>query len=435
MSKYVISAENLGKHYHITSATKKKKKGQMLRDALSETVAGSMDALRTTLGLPISTNREGWSRSFWALRDVNFQIEAGDSVGVIGSNGAGKSTLLKILSRITAPTTGKVHLRGRVGSLLEVGTGFHQELTGRENIYLNGAILGMRRREIDRKFDEIVAFSEVEEFLDTPVKFFSTGMRMRLAFSVAAHLEPEILLIDEVLAVGDAAFQKKSLSKMGDVIGDGRTVLFVSHNMGAVRALCQKAIFLEKGMVKAIGSVDEVSDSYLRATKAKTLDYRPSEIDLSKGGQILSATLLDKDGRTLDSFPHDEPFSVRLKIVIHRTVQQLYVSLIIYTSTLEGILVSHDFELDEEKLLARVPGIYGAHITIPAPLLAPGQYFIGFAVSRVKMSRQSRLGDDEHLTPFEIYDHGSALARSNIAWKGIVHIPLKWKYLSGDEAP
>lgn len=203
------------------------------------------------------------SEGFWALKEVSFEIKEGEAVGIVGRNGAGKSTLLKVLSRITEPTSGRIRLRGRVASLLEVGTGFHQELTGRENIYLNGAILGMGRAEIRRKFDEIVAFSEVEKFLDTPVKRYSSGMYVRLAFAVAAHLEPEILIVDEVLAVGDAAFQKKCMGKMGEVAHSGRTVLFVSHSMSAVQALCDKAVYLDKGTVRATGNVVTVVEQYL----------------------------------------------------------------------------------------------------------------------------------------------------------------------------
>ena len=205
----------------------------------------------------------------WALRDVSFEVKRGEVVGIIGRNGAGKSTLLKILSRITEPTAGSAKIHGRVGSLLEVGTGFHPELTGRENIYLNGAILGMRRAEIERKFDEIVAFAEIERFLDTPVKRYSSGMYVRLAFAVAAHLEPEILLVDEVLAVGDAQFQKKCLGKMGDVAKEGRTVLFVSHNMVAVQTLCQRAFWLDSGQLKAQGEVGTIVTTYLRAGLAE----------------------------------------------------------------------------------------------------------------------------------------------------------------------
>ena len=205
---------------------------------------------------------------FWALKGVSFELPPGEVLGVVGRNGAGKSTLLKVLARVTQPTTGRVELRGRVGSLLEVGTGFHPELTGRENIYLNGAILGMKRAEIDRKFDAIVAFAEVEQFLDTPVKRYSSGMYMRLAFAVAAHLEPEILIVDEVLAVGDAEFQKKCLKKMGDVTEEGRTILFVSHNMGAVQTICRRALLLDHGRLKRFGPTEEVVAEYLKVGEA-----------------------------------------------------------------------------------------------------------------------------------------------------------------------
>ena len=218
---------------------------------------------------------------FWALKDVSFSIDSGDVVGIIGRNGAGKSTLLKLLSRITEPTSGSIRLRGRVASLLEVGTGFHPELTGRENIFLNGAILGMARAEIKRKFDEIVAFAEVEKFLDTPVKRYSSGMYVRLAFAVAAHLEPEILIVDEVLAVGDAQFQKKCLGKMQDVSKGGRTVLFVSHNMGAVTTLCRKAIWLNGGRIVRTGSAREVVDEYLTASS----EAQKTVMDLSEANR------------------------------------------------------------------------------------------------------------------------------------------------------
>ncbi len=264
MSNIAIHTENLGKRYQ-----------------LGATVDFSRTFREVLLGLPRHFYRLSKSKAqrlldkneypkdtpkdtFWALRDINLDIEHGDVVGIIGRNGAGKSTLLKILSKITTPTTGFARINGRVGSLLEVGTGFHPELTGRENIYLNGSILGMRKNEIQKKFDEIVAFAEVEQFLDTPIKRYSSGMNVRLAFAVAAHLEPEILIVDEVLAVGDAAFQKKCLGKMEDVSKQGRTVLFVSHNMGAVRNLCPKSILLNSGEVEMLGDTNDVIDCYFK---------------------------------------------------------------------------------------------------------------------------------------------------------------------------
>jgi lipopolysaccharide transport system ATP-binding protein len=253
--KPIIKVENLSKQYHI--GVRRAPYGT-LRESLVGAVRAPFKRLRR--------NGHSADTTIWALKDVSFDVMPGEVVGVIGRNGAGKSTLLKILSRITEPTSGGVDLYGRVGSLLEVGTGFHPELTGRENVYLNGAVLGMNRNEIDKKFDEIVAFAEVEKFLDTPVKYYSSGMYVRLAFAVAAHLEPEILLVDEVLAVGDAAFQKKCLGKMEDVAGKGRTVLFVSHNMAAIQTMCSHCIYLRGGETRVQGRTEQVIPKYLSDT-------------------------------------------------------------------------------------------------------------------------------------------------------------------------
>ena len=258
MSETVISVENVSKRYVIGH---KRNRRDGLRHVVEEAFRAPLMWFRS-----LRERAKRQKEEFWALKDLSFEVKQGDVVGVIGPNGAGKSTLLKILSRITEPTTGRIRLNGRVASLLEVGTGFHPELTGRENIFLNGAILGMTKAEIERKFDEIVAFSEIEKFLDTPVKRYSSGMYVRLAFAIAAHLEPEILIIDEVLAVGDAQFQKKCLGKMGQIAQGGRTVLFVSHNMPAVRALCSKALLLHFGTVRAFGKVEPLVNQYLAET-------------------------------------------------------------------------------------------------------------------------------------------------------------------------
>lgn len=256
MSDTVIRVENLSKRYRLGAV---QARYGSLRESLVEAAALPFRKLRSLAsGVPLPAPNE-----IWALKDISFEVQRGEVLGIIGRNGAGKSTLLKILSRITRPTEGRVRLRGRVGSLLEVGTGFHPELTGRENIYLNGAILGMRRSEIERKFDEIVAFAEIEQFLDTPVKHYSSGMYMRLAFAVAAHLEPEILLVDEVLAVGDAQFQKKCLGKMGEVAKEGRTVLFVSHNMNAIEVLCELTCWINKGIIRNIGQTKDIVSDYM----------------------------------------------------------------------------------------------------------------------------------------------------------------------------
>src|SRR5579883_3045389 len=275
-----ITVEGLGKRYKIARVNSRGGY-RTLRETLSEGVVSLVGRLRGRAGAPALAD-------FWALRDVGFEVQAGKVVGIVGRNGAGKSTLLKILSRITKPTTGHVKIRGRVGSLLEVGTGFHPELTGRENTFLNGSILGMSRREIARRFDEIVAFAEIEEFLDTPVKRYSSGMYVRLAFAVAAHLEPEILLVDEVLAVGDFRFQKKCLAKMREVGRSGRTVLFVSHNMAALEALCDHCILIDQGAVKAQGE-----------TRSILAEYSGVGEDQASG----SRDLTDHVGRTNGSLP------------------------------------------------------------------------------------------------------------------------------------
>jgi len=270
MSNIAITVDGLGKLYHVGSQQERYK---TFRDAVRNAFGKPVQRLRSTFQSFQRKNRQAKKDelAFWALKDVGFEIKQGEVVGVIGGNGAGKSTLLKILSRIIEPTEGYADIHGRVGSLLEVGTGFHPELSGRENLFLNGAILGMRKAEIARKFDEIVDFAEVEKFIDTPVKHYSSGMYLRLAFAVAAHLEPEILLVDEVLAVGDQAFQKKCLGKMGEVAKEGRTVLFVSHNMGAVGSLCNSGIHLVRGNLNYRGDVDECITNYLRASQAATV--------------------------------------------------------------------------------------------------------------------------------------------------------------------
>lgn len=253
MSKPAIEVKNLSKVYNIGHERKSSAGTVTLRDAITNVVRKPAELV---------TGHKLKKEKFWALKDINFEVQSGDVVGIIGRNGSGKSTLLKVMSRIVEPTNGEIIMRGKTASLLEVGTGFHPELTGRENIYFNGSILGMKKKEIEAKFDEIVAFSEVEKFLDTPVKFYSSGMYVRLAFAVAAHLEPDILIVDEVLAVGDAAFQQKCLGKMRDVAGQGRTVLFVSHNMASVRSLCSKGILLDGGRIVATGDMEESISIY-----------------------------------------------------------------------------------------------------------------------------------------------------------------------------
>ncbi|MBI2814115.1 MAG: ABC transporter ATP-binding protein [Opitutae bacterium] len=317
MSSPVISVSGLGKRYYLSH----EKRQDTLRDSLTQQFR---QLGRRLTGA--ATEPEG--EEFWALRDVSFDVQQGDVIGIIGRNGAGKSTLLKILSRITEPTTGRVRLRGRIASLLEVGTGFHPELSGRENIFLNGAILGMSRAEIARKFDEIVAFAEVERFLDTPVKHYSSGMYVRLAFAVAAHLEPEILIVDEVLAVGDAAFQKKCLGKMQAVSrSDGRTVLFVSHNLQSIRQLCHSAVLLAGGQVQTSGPCARVLEFYQHGLAGPVVHVvPPPSADLLHCGYVTSVSVETLEGKPTSVFDVGQPWRIRVGFRIAKAQDQFVIA-------------------------------------------------------------------------------------------------------------
>ncbi len=361
MSKTVITAEGLGKSYMI--GHQQKESYSTLRDILTNLPKQLWSRLRN----PQYHTHENMEE-FWALKDVDFEIKQGDRVGIIGRNGAGKSTLLKILSRITEPTTGKVKIAGRVSSLLEVGTGFHPELTGRENIFLNGAILGMSRAEIRRKFDEIVAFAEVEKFLDTPVKRYSSGMYVRLAFAVAAHLEPEILIVDEVLAVGDVVFQNKCLGKMEDVGKEGRTVIFVSHNMAAIARLCSDIILLEKGFVKFRGGVNEGTNIYLRQARTKNkLDFN----DMSNHSgplsfsQLTNVELLDLNNQTASEFKTGGRLRLKIEFKLSEDISDLEIGFAIgptanyhysrFISDWEGLTTI--FKRGHHKIICDIPDL------------------------------------------------------------------------------
>jgi len=420
MSDFAIRAEQLGKKYKIGE----KERYRMLRDVLRDAAVATWQGMRRIVKRQARLERED-HRALWALKDVSFEVKPGDSVGIIGSNGAGKTTLLKILARVTVPTEGRVRLRGRVGSLLEVGTGFHPELTGRENIYLNGAILGMRKQEIDRKFDEIVAFSEVERFLDTPVKFYSSGMHVRLAFSVAAHLEPEILLVDEVLAVGDVAFQRKSLGRMEDVAQEGRTVLFVSHNMAAVKSLCKTGIYLEKGRVRHLGDIDEAVQVYLGSGELQQQSEVHLPADPARPVQILSVSVLNSVGNPVPTLPHDQPFDVGIQVAIRELTYRMNLGLYILDRDLDTVFSTHDFEQDDNRLQTRQPGLYAYHVHIP-PLLVPGHYRLSVRAMRLGRKTEKVLDNVEHVCPFDIFDNGSVFAKVNMKWVGKVSVPVKW---------
>jgi len=365
MSDLAIRVENLGKRYRLHGARGRYK---TLRESLMQSFA-----------VPFRTGQKAAEAdsTFWALKDVNFQLDRGDILGIIGRNGAGKSTLLKVLSRITDPTEGEVEIVGRVGSLLEVGTGFHPELTGRENIFLNGAILGMKKSEIASKFDEIVAFAETEKFLDTPVKYYSSGMYMRLAFAVAAHLEPEILIIDEVLAVGDAQFQKKCLGKVQEVGHSGRTVLFVSHNIGAIRGLCGKVVWLEQGRVKMIGDAESVTLRYMSSGSAASGSIAPSQHLQGSGAVTIEhAAVGDAADLPKESFLIGEPIKLTLSYRVRSSSRGSFWLLI--TSS-EGTVVVSSFQRDTSDLvLLAKDGCVS--VIISAPTLLPGAYTLSAGI-------------------------------------------------------
>lgn len=352
-----ISCEQLSKKYAIG----RRERYRALRDVIAETVSR-----------PFSGSRKEKAELLWALKDVSFEVPAGKAVGIIGRNGAGKSTLLKILSRITKPTQGNVRIRGRVGSLLEVGTGFHPELTGRENIFLNGAIIGIRKAEIVRKFDQIVAFAEVEKFLDTPVKRYSSGMYVRLAFAVAAHLETEILVIDEVLAVGDVAFQRKCLGKMNDLSHSGRTVLFVSHNMQAVRSLCSEAIWLDHGQIKTVGSSATVIEKYLdAASRNETLGDLNARLATMPPDPAfrMNYVSLEQDGVMAGTVLSGKPLDLVLGYTLFRDTPGFHICIRLFdvegTMLLETLHNGHSAELPVVE-----GGDYVSRVSFPAELFA-----------------------------------------------------------------
>lgn len=393
----VISVENLSKHYIIDH--KKGKGGNSLRDAITNTVRGWFGGS--------SEDDELTHEEFWALRDVNFSIEQGDRVGIVGHNGAGKSTLLKILSKIVEPTTGQVRIRGRVASLLEVGTGFHPELTGRENIFLNGSLLGMKREEIKASFDEIVAFAGVERFLDTPVKRYSSGMYVRLGFAISAHLNPEIMIVDEVLAVGDADFQKKSLGKMRDNSASGRTILFVSHNLTAVQALCNKTLYFEKGQLIEQGETNQVVASYLSKVARTRLRREWQTPEEAPGNDLVRVRRIE----LLPDYPANTthidvrtPMHVQFEFWNLMERANLALSLHVYSLTGECIFNIGSKSQPYEK------GLIRGECVIPGYFLNDGTYTISVMI--VKDTVTPLFNMEEGLT-FDVEDY-----REGVAWYG-----------------
>lgn len=420
MSDLAIRVDNVGKRYRIGT----RDRYQTLRDVLAHAVKRPFLAMQA---LGCKGQRESTDSAFWALRNVSFEVEQGQLLGFIGRNGAGKSTLLKILSRITEPSEGRVEGYGRVGSLLEVGTGFHPELTGRENIYLNGAILGMTRAEINRKFDEIVAFAEIDRFLDTPVKRYSSGMYMRLAFAVAAHLEPEILMVDEVLAVGDSAFQKKCLGKMGDVTKEGRTVLFVSHNMAAMQSLCDRVIWLDQGRVVEDGNTDQVVSRYLQTSYSSVTAQNWPDRRTAPGNdkvRLHSVCVLPVDGSPADPITVQTAFQLEIKYWNLQPGAHLNISLHVYNE--QGIMVFNAVPSEETIWQGRPfpAGLFRDVCFIPAKLMNDGRYRIELLIVQDDTNIIYQYDD---ILVFDVLDVVEGRGGWYGKWPGTVRPALAWK--------
>lgn len=398
MSDIAIRAENLSKLYRIGNRESYK----ALRDVLSDAISTPFRWFRNSQSA--IRNLQSANNYFWALKDVSFEVKKGEVIGIIGRNGAGKSTLLKILSRITEPTEGYAKIYGRMGSLLEVGTGFHPELTGRENIYLNGAIIGMKKAEIDRKFDEIVAFAEVEKFIDTPVKHYSSGMYVRLAFAVAAHLEPEVLLVDEVLAVGDVAFQKKCLEKMGAVAKEGRTVLFVSHNMGAISHLTRRCLWLHNGFLRENGPTKDIISSYLDEGYKKITKWEVQSLN-NNPIQITQAEIISNGGY----FDVKADLKINIDYIVREPVSGAVVSAIIHASDGASILSTEDIDKNPDFLGRRSSGEYRATVDIPGNWLSSGKYFLRLHSGVVFQS----IFDNIEALSFELIETGNPKIRAH----------------------
>jgi lipopolysaccharide transport system ATP-binding protein len=413
----IIKVESLSKQYRIGGVSNTY---STLRDALATAARAPLQRLRR--------NRNHEANTIWALKDVSFDIWPGEVIGIIGRNGAGKSTLLKILSRITEPTSGRLELYGRSASLLEVGTGFHPELTGRENTYLNGAILGMTKSEIKRKFDEIVAFAEIEKFIDTPVKFYSSGMYVRLAFAVAAHLEPEILVLDEVLAVGDTAFQQKCLGKMRDVSSHGRTVLLVSHSMATVAQLCQKTIWLNDGRLEEFGSSDCVIQSYLNCQKSVGAEFTRDETEIEQAPAvfILGARIRSSENKTVSILDAKRPFSIEIDYkVTNRTL--VWVGFTISTQEGLEVMAATDGDVDTYASVPREPGVYTSVCYIPEGLFNARQYALSVYAARTIAAKVDILDYLENVIAFGVENPsgvGSYMPKKRV---GVISPKLDWE--------
>lgn len=414
MSAIAVKIEELSKVYQLQAGR---------RGSLTETISSGF------YNFFKGKKKDAKSDEFWALKEVSFEIRKGEATGIIGKNGAGKSTLLKILSRITEPTSGRVEMDGKISSLLEVGTGFHPELSGRENIFLNGTILGMKRGEIKKKLDEIVSFSGVEKFIDTPVKRYSSGMYVRLAFSVAAHLDPDILILDEVLAVGDAEFQKKCLGKMEDVTGQGRTVVFVSHNMDAVMRLCKNAVLLQEGSVQYAGLTDQVVNHYLKSDFGTTARKRWDDLSKAPGNNIVrlkEVKVHAEDGIVSENFDVTKKIGITMDYEVLESGHVFTHSYSLFNGQGINVLNSHDV-VSELRKIPREKGSYSSTMWIPENFLSEGVLIAGAAV--IHVAPFSILFHEIDAVAFNVVDHirgDSARGDYVLGFPGIVRPLLQW---------
>ena len=420
MANPIIKVNNLSKRYRIGEREPYKTFREAIMNGISAPIRNLAKLQRLT------KFKEEEKDIIWALKDVSLEVNEGEVLGIIGKNGAGKTTLLKILSRITEPTAGYAEIKGRVSSLLEVGTGFHPELTGRENIFLNGAILGMTKKEIEERFDEIVAFSEIEKFLDTPLKRYSDGMRVRLAFSIAAHLEPEIMLVDEVLAVGDIAFQKKCLGKMGDIAKGGRTVLFVSHNMGAIAKLCSRGILLDKGRIIYTGDISQTIDHYTKSAVPSEEAELSFPRDPEKKVQIQRLKLLNHKGEPITKLDRDFPFQLVVEYQIREEIVGAHIGINI--DRIDGIRVcfARDIDTSPDGMKRRKAGCYRSVVEFPGGLLNTGTYQISLGIGE----HGKEPYDYHEAFVFDLIEHGTfTWLAGTMSQKrpGIIALPLKWK--------
>ena len=429
MSDTAIRVENIGKKYILSHLAEKRE--QLFSALLVNKAKTFFSRGRKVLSSPFTIHNSQFTDSqeeFWALKDVSFDIKQGDRVGIIGRNGAGKSTLLKILSRITEPTRGRITIDGRVASLLEVGTGFHSELSGRENIYLNGAILGMSREEIKRKFDEIVAFAEVEKFLDTPVKRYSSGMYVRLAFAVAAHLEPEILIVDEVLAVGDAQFQKKCLGKMESVGKEGRTIFFVSHNMDAVTRLCTRGLLLNSGKLVADGAPSDIIKRYLESSRQMAGQITWDNSESAPGDDVArlrSVRLQDDNDKVITTLDIQKPLRVAIEVENLKPGTKLIPHLQFYNDN--GIVLFTTAFNNDAGSKPLPAGLLNFTCTVPGNFFAEGNITLTVSVNTYEPLVKAHLCQYDLLT-LNVEQTGGVKGSFPFAWPGVVRPQLKWEY-------